>query len=397
MTVESRVRQIYERRPYPPPSHRETSTSWALAALPWLEAVSENDAAPPRRILVAGCGVGTEAFAFARAFPAAEVTGVDFSPRSIAAARREARGTGSRPPRFEVADLTDPALPDVAGTKFDLISCHGVLSYIRDTAAVLRNLARCLAPRGVLLLGVNGAGHPSLRWRPLLAGFGLDPGEFRESPRARRILRVFDSLNQVPPVPIADLPAGYLAGDLFGPLNRAMPLADWLAFSRPAGLHLVATYNAYFATRNLVNRDLHTAIMPRSRAEVATLVDAVDPASFLQIVLAKKPPLAVDWRRAGALLPLRPVLTPLYRIRWPKLRGPWHDLHEVVLESATTRTRVTLDVPRWEVRILMESDGTRSLREILKPVRPAVPARELSEAMYLLHHLAAIRLRPPER
>ncbi len=399
MTVANRVRSIYERRPYPPPSSRETSTSWALAAIPWLEAISENvRPAPPRRILAAGCGVGTEAFAFARRFPGARVVGVDFSPRSIETARRLARRSevGDRV-TFEVADLAGDDLPKIAGRKFDLISCHGVLSYIPDPAAVFRNFVRCLAPHGLAVLGVNGTAHPSVRWRPVLPRFGVDPGEFREGPRTRQLLRVFDSLTRYPPVLLADMPAGYLAGDLFGPLNRAISLGEWLGFSREAGLHFVATYNAYFAMRPLLNRDLHRTLMPRSRSGVAQLVDALEPASFHQIVLSRRAPHRIAWNDGRTLLGLRPRLTPLYTIRWPRRSGSWHDLQKVVLESVTTRTKITLEVPQWEVSILKRADGERSLRQILEPVRPAVPSRALSEAMYLLYQAAVINLQPAGR
>ena len=396
MTVASRVRKIYERRPYPPPSSRETSSSWALAATPWLQAVSETaDPAPPRRILIAGCGVGTEAFAFARRFPDARVVGVDFSPRSIETANRIARRSGAgEHVSFDVADLASPALPEIAGRKFDLISCHGVLSYIPDPVAVFRNFKRCLAPGGQVVLGVNGAAHPSAPWRPLLPRFGVDPGEFREGSRTRELLRVFDSLTRYPPVPLADMPAGYLAGDMFGPLKRAVPLAEWIRFGSDAGLHLVATFNAYFAMRALLNGDLHRALMPRSRADIARLVDEIEPASFHQIVLSRRAPHRIEWNDGRKLRGLRPHLTPLYTIRWPRGRGSWHDLQRVVLESRTTLTKVTLEVPRWEVSILRSADGERSLREILKTVRPAVPPRALSQSMYLLYQFAAINLLP---
>ena len=399
MTVASRVRRIYERRPYPPPPSRETSTSWALNAIPWIEAVAETPrVAEPRRILIAGCGVGTEAFAFAKRFPAAEVVGVDFSPRSIATAKRLAGRweVGDRV-RFEVADLSGPDLPDIAGKAFDVISCHGVLSYIEDAVAVFRNFARCMTPDGIALLGVNGEAHPSVRWRSALPTFGIDPEEFRETGRVRQTLRVFDSLTRYPPVSLAGTTAGYLAGDLFGPLNRAVSLREWVGMSGKAGLHLVATYNAYFALRLLLNGDLHEALMPRSRPELDLLVDDLEPSSFHQIVLARRRPQRIAWNDGRSLLSLRPELTGLYTVQWPpRRRRSWHRLGTVVLQSVTTQTKITLEIPEWEIGVLRGSDGTRSLRQLMEPVRPAVPARTLSAALYLVYLLGLIRLRPPE-
>jgi SAM-dependent methyltransferase len=396
MGIASRVRRIYERRPYPPPSLRAKAASWSLPSLEWINAIREKPTPlVPARILVAGCGVGTEAFACAQRFPEAEVVGVDFSERSIAAAKRLRRTVdGGARVRFEVADIASRRLAWIAGDRFDLISCHGVLSYVPETVSALRNFARCLTPNGVLLLGVNGAAHPSLRMRGVLPGFGIDADEFREGGRLRDVLRVFDSLSNYPPVSMAEWEAGYLAGDLFGPLNRSLSLAAWNGFCREAGLHLLGTYDAYFVTRVLLNRDLHSAVLPRSRAELSELADTLQPASFHQIVLSRRAPMKTPWTDARKLLRRRPLLTKLHKIRWPRKGGPWHRLHSLTLASPSTNTKVILRVPRWEVEVLRKSDGERSLREILDLVKPPVSAKSLREAMYLLYQLGVVNLLP---
>lgn len=399
MKIGTRVRKIYERHPYPPPSLREERAVWPLPAMEWINALWERKPEnTPARILVAGCGVGTEAFAIAQRFPEADVVGVDFSPRSIATAKRLRRRTkGGERVSFEVADLADSGLTRITGDHFDLISCHGVLSYIPETVPVLRNLARCLTPAGILILGVNGASHPSARWRPLLAGFGIDTDEFREGTRVRDVIRVCESLTAYPPIPMAHRDAGYLAGDLFGPLNRALPLAEWTAFCREVGLHLRGSYHAYFAIRTLLNHDLHSLLMPRSRAEVGELVDEVQPTSFHQLVLSRRRPAAIPWSDGREMLRRRPFLTSLHSIRWPRRGGSWHTLRDLTLESPATHTLVTLRIPQWEVEILRESDGERSLGEILRGVTPRVPAKPLSEAMYLLYQLGVVNLLQPAR
>jgi SAM-dependent methyltransferase len=396
MGIASRVRRIYERRPYPPPSLRGTAGAWSLPSLEWINAIRERPRPiAPARILVAGCGVGMEAFAFAQRFRDAEVVGVDFSKRSISTAKRLKRTTdGGERVRFVVADISSPRLASIAGDRFDLIHCHGVLSYVPATLAVLCNFKRCMTPDGALVLGVNGAAHPSLRMREVLPGFGIDADEFREAERVRNVLRVFDSLSSYPPVSMAEREAAYLAGDLFGPLNRSLSLAAWNGFCRDAGLHLLGTFHAYFVTRALLNRDLHAAVLPRSRAELSELADALQPASFHQIVLSRRRPMKTPWMDARKLLRRRPMLTKLHKIRWPRKGGPWHRLHSLTLESPSTNTKVTLRVPRWEVEILKKGDGVRSLREILDPVRPPVSAKSLREAMYLLYQLGVLNLLP---
>jgi SAM-dependent methyltransferase len=357
----------------------------------WVHTIAEKPPGKkPARILIAGCGVGTEAFALARTYPSADVLGVDFSARSIEIAKRMRRKTeGAERVRFEVADLTSGNLLELTGKGFDLVSCHGVLSYIPEVAPVLRNFARVLSRDGVLLLGVNGAAHPSLRWRPLLASFGLDPDEFVDSARARDVIRVCESVTVYPPIKISHLDAGYLAGDIFGPLNRSLPLSEWVTQCTEAGLHFFGTHRTFFAVKELLNHDLHSLLMPRTRAEVAELVDALQPTSFHHMVLSRRKPAQWD---SGALLRRRPSLTSLYTAKFPRRGRDWNALRDVVLESAPMVTRVTLSVPQWEVEILRNCDGVRTVRELLASVKPPVPAKALREAMYLAYILGVINL-----
>src|ERR1700731_4079988 len=60
------VKRIYERRPYPDPRRVGTATRrWQLPPLPWIHAIWQ-PRRRLRRILVAGCGTGIEAFALQR-------------------------------------------------------------------------------------------------------------------------------------------------------------------------------------------------------------------------------------------------------------------------------------------------------------------------------------------
>ena len=73
MKIENRVRRIYERHPYPPLKLR-AAAKWTLPAPDWIAAMTGTaEPLAPKRVLVAGCGVGTEAFAATAKFPEAEV------------------------------------------------------------------------------------------------------------------------------------------------------------------------------------------------------------------------------------------------------------------------------------------------------------------------------------
>ena len=145
----------------------------------------------PRAVLVAGCGTGAEAFAFSRRFPHAEIVAVDFSRRAIRFARQyQQRAQYRKNVRFVVADFSAPGLDRLTGRDFDLVSCHGVLSYVPRAARALKNLSGCLSPDGALGLGVNGAQHVSVGLRARnLPMFGFDVSQFTEGPHVRRCCR----------------------------------------------------------------------------------------------------------------------------------------------------------------------------------------------------------------
>ena len=81
-----------------------------------------------RSLLDAGCGTGQFSETFARM--GFEVTGVDFSPTAVEAARRRTPG------RFQVADLSRMSL----GKRFDVVAAIDVLFHIVDDPLWLRTL-----------------------------------------------------------------------------------------------------------------------------------------------------------------------------------------------------------------------------------------------------------------
>ncbi|HEY0069092.1 MAG TPA: class I SAM-dependent methyltransferase, partial [Chloroflexia bacterium] len=106
----------------------------------------------PTSVLDAGCGTGRVAIELARR--GITVVGVDIDARMLEAARRKA-------PHLEW--LQDDLSTIDLGRKFDVIVMAGnVMIFVtRGTeGAVLRNMARHLAPGGVLVSGFQlGAGH----------------------------------------------------------------------------------------------------------------------------------------------------------------------------------------------------------------------------------------------
>jgi cyclopropane fatty-acyl-phospholipid synthase-like methyltransferase len=103
---------------------------------------------PPRRALDLGCGSGTNVVTLAKA--GWQVTGVDFVPRAILAARRKVRQAGAQAD-LRVGDVT--RLDDIHGP-FDLVFDLGCFHSLPPASrpAYLANLERLLAPEGTYLL-----------------------------------------------------------------------------------------------------------------------------------------------------------------------------------------------------------------------------------------------------
>lgn len=97
-----------------------------------------------KRALDVGCGAGLLAEPLARL--GAEVTGVDASGEAIAAARAHAAGMGLSI-EYRAGELAALGLGG-----FDLVTSMEVLEHVADKAAFLAQLARHLAPGGLMVL-----------------------------------------------------------------------------------------------------------------------------------------------------------------------------------------------------------------------------------------------------
>jgi SAM-dependent methyltransferase len=101
-----------------------------------------------RDVMHLQCHIGFDSISLARR--GARVTGVDFSPASLAKARDLAARAGAEA-EFVEADAT--ALPPELHERFDLVySSMGVLCWIEDLAAWMRSVRAALRPGGRLAL-----------------------------------------------------------------------------------------------------------------------------------------------------------------------------------------------------------------------------------------------------
>lgn len=103
---------------------------------------------PGERALDVGCGRGAALFALARAVgPGGRATGIDLSPRMVAATRADARARGLRHVEVLCMDACAPELPPRG---FDVLAASFVLFFLPGPVAALRAWRALLAPGGRL-------------------------------------------------------------------------------------------------------------------------------------------------------------------------------------------------------------------------------------------------------
>ena len=151
----NRVRQFYERLPYPPPLasldehrdlYRDPNRRRALFHRIWpLERPGRH-----QEILVAGCGT-SQAARYALREPDARVTAIDISETSL-------RHTSELQRKYSLHNLELHQLPLEAvkdlGRSFDLIVCTGVLHHLPEPDVGLRALRDALSRKGAMHLMV---------------------------------------------------------------------------------------------------------------------------------------------------------------------------------------------------------------------------------------------------
>ncbi len=114
--------------------------------LPELDGVVEKLAAGGR-VADVGCGNGNSVVTMARAFPDADILGIDRHGPSIETARTRAAESGASGARFDVADASELAESD-----FDLVCFFDCLHDMGDPQAALEAARRALAADGSVMI-----------------------------------------------------------------------------------------------------------------------------------------------------------------------------------------------------------------------------------------------------
>ncbi len=107
----------------------------------------------PKRIVDLGAATGTGTLDLSSRYRRARVYGIDASWPMLATARRQQPSRFLSPLRYACADAR--ALP-LANASIDLMFSNAMLEWCGDPDAVFRELARVLAPGGLLMLSTLG-------------------------------------------------------------------------------------------------------------------------------------------------------------------------------------------------------------------------------------------------
>jgi SAM-dependent methyltransferase len=154
-SVAADVQNFYERYPYPRPvdnldNYRrlweDRSRRRADYHLFWPDQTYREDFS----ILIAGCGT-SQAAKYALRWPAAQVTGIDFSATSVRCTEELKRKHDLN--NLQVHQLPIDRVSDLEA-RFDQIVCTGVLHHLADPDAGLRALRGVLQPGGAMHLMV---------------------------------------------------------------------------------------------------------------------------------------------------------------------------------------------------------------------------------------------------
>jgi SAM-dependent methyltransferase len=147
-------------------------------------------------ILSYGCSTGEEVFTLREYFPAAQLTGIDINPNSIAICERSGKAAGGDPATRFVCAGSCTAEPDF---QYDAIFCMAVLRHgalqaempercdahlgFAQVDALVTDLARCLKPGGFLTIwnshfrfsDMTAAAEFDVAWTSVATGGGNFP------------------------------------------------------------------------------------------------------------------------------------------------------------------------------------------------------------------------------
>ena len=384
------VQAFYERYPYPPPIDdlaayrqrwQDRERRRADFHLFWPTRPYRED----HSILVAGCGT-SQAAKYAIRWPAARITGIDFSATSI-------RHTEQLKRKYGLDNLLIAQLPlervGELGETFDQVICTGVLHHLADPALGLRALRSVLEPQGAMHLMVYApygrTGIYMLQEFCRRIGFRAPEGDIGEllaalkplpegHPMARLLREAPDFRSE----------AG-LADALLHPQDRAYSVPQLFEFLNANGLRFGRWLRQapYSLEAGLMSR-----IPDALRAATLPLPDQYAAAELFRGNMMRHSAIAYRDDHAGvprisfdddAWLEYIPIREPdTVTVRERLLPG----VAAILINRAHSHTDIFLPIYPRETRLLEAIDGKRTIREMLASESERDVARSLFERLW---------------
>jgi SAM-dependent methyltransferase len=384
------VQAFYQRYPYPPPVDdlERYRQRWAQCErrraefhLFWPTRTYREDFS----ILIAGCGT-SQAAKYAIRWPAARVTGVDFSTASLEHTERLRR-------KYRLENLALHLLPleqlDRLGARFDQIVCTGVLHHLDDPDAGLRSLRAVLEPHGAMQLMVYAPygryGIYMLQEFCRRVGFRAPDADVRELIAALKALPAHHPLSS----PLREAPdfqsETAVADALLHPQDRAYSVPQFLELLHRNGLSLgrwlrQAPYDLNAGVMSKLPISLRPKEMAPEQSYAAAELFRGDMTRHSAIVYRNDNPEKPIIRFEDDLwldyVPIRIPDTLTVREQLPA------GIAAILINRAHSQRDICLPVRPQEIRLLEEIDGTRKIRDMVRGETDLDFARSLFERLW---------------
>ncbi len=400
--VAEEVRAFYDGHPYPPPidnldkyrAWRDPGKRRAEFHLLWPSRTFGEELS----ILVAGCGT-SQAAKHAMRWPAAQVTGIDFSETSV-------RCTEELKREYKLDNLQVRQLPLERARElemsFDQIICTGVLHHLPDPDAGLAALRNLLKPDGAMNIMVYApygrAGIYMLQEFCKRLDIGATDVEIRDLIGALKALPNGHPLQ----ILLREAPdfrnEAALADALLHPCDRAYSVPQVFDFLERGGLAFgrwvrQAAYGPHCGLMAQIPQASRIQQMtPEDQYAVAELIRGT---MLRHSVIAYRSDSAGDSRQVGFTgdgwlnyVPVRMPDTVCVRERLPP------GASAILISQSHTYRDIYLPVDATEMRMLDLIDGARSVGDIVNEALPALPvlpaspeASRLDMARMFFEHL----------
>ncbi len=385
-SVADEVCAFYEDYPYPPPvDNLEKYQAWqdpqkqrAEHHLLWPSRAFGQD----QSILIAGCGT-SQAAKHAMRWPAAKVTGIDFSATSV-------RCTEELKRKYKLDNLQVQRLPieqaRELGTRFDHIVCTGVLHHLPDPDIGLAALRDVLEPHGAMHVMVYApygrTGIYMLQDFCRRIGIGATDVEIRD---------LIETLKALPPGhPLQGLlqnapdfrNEAALADALLHPCDRAYSVPQLLEYLERGGLRFgrwsrQAAYSPYCGALAHLRQTARLQALPMEDQYAAS--ELFRGTMLRHSAIAYRDDAPTNLKQIGpagdawpTYVPVRMPDTVCVRERLPP------GAVAVLINTSHTYRDIYLPIDASEMRLLELIDGERSLGDIVEKAFP--PSTESSKA-----------------